>query len=132
MRESLNVINLILNYLLHNRINKNLIYQQLFNKNFNLKTNNYSYIEDLIEHFIHWHTSITIKKNITFNYIDWPKWEFGKVLVSNWSNKPKKCKIRSPSYFNLHFLPQLTKIQFLAELWALIGTVDIIFGEIDR
>ena len=132
MAESLNVINLVSNYLLHNKVNKNLIYQQLFNKNFNLKTNNYSYMEDLIEHFIHWHTGITIKKNITFNYIESPKGEFGTILVSNGSNKPKKCKIRSPSYFNLHFLPQLTKIQFLAELWALIGTVDIIFGEIDR
>ena len=132
MAESLNVINLVSNYLLHNKINKNLIYQQLFNKNFNLKTNNYSYMEDLIEHFIHWHTGITIKKNITFNYIESPKGEFGTILVSNGSNKPKKCKIRSPSYFNLQFLPQLTKGHFLADLSALIGTVDIVFGEIDR
>ena len=64
MAESLNVINLVSNYLLYNKVNKNLIYQQLFNKNFNLKTNNYSYMEDLIEHFIHWHTGITIKKTL--------------------------------------------------------------------
>ena len=52
INESLNVINLVSNYLLHNKLNKNLIYQQLFNKNFNLKLNNYSYIEDLINYFI--------------------------------------------------------------------------------
>jgi NADH:ubiquinone oxidoreductase subunit D len=52
MGESLNIINLVSNYLLNNKLNKNLVYQQLFNKNFNFKNKNYSYMEDLIEHFI--------------------------------------------------------------------------------
>ncbi len=132
MGESLNIINLVSNYLLNNKINKNLMYQQLFNKNINVKLNNYTYMEDLIEHFLQWHTGITIKENIIYNYIESPKGEFGTILASNNSNKPKKCKIRSPSYFNLQFLPQLTKGHYLADLAALIGTIDIVFGEIDR
>jgi NADH:ubiquinone oxidoreductase subunit D len=43
-----------------------------------------------------------------------------------------RCKIRSPSYFNLQFLPQLTKKHFVADLATLIGTIDIVFGEVDR
>jgi NADH-quinone oxidoreductase subunit D len=89
-------------------------------------------MEELIEHFLQWHTGITINSNIIYNYIESPKGEFGAILISNNSNKPKKCKIRSPSFFNLQFLPQLTKGHYLADLAALIGTIDIVFGEIDR
>jgi NADH-quinone oxidoreductase subunit D len=132
MGESLNISNIVLNYFNNNKFNDNLIYQQLINKNLNLYTKNYIYMEDLIEHFLQWHTGLTIKKNIIFNYIESPKGEFGTILLSNNTNKPKKCKIRSPSYFNLQFLSKLAKGHFLADLAALIGTIDIVFGEIDR
>lgn len=132
MAESLNIVNLICHNLLNNKLNDNFIYQKLVNKNYNYKNKNYNYMEDLIEHFLQWHTGITIKNNIICNYIESPKGEFGTILISNNSNKPKKCKIRSPSYFNLQFLPQLTKGHYLADLAALIGTIDIVFGEIDR
>jgi NADH:ubiquinone oxidoreductase subunit D len=89
-------------------------------------------MEDLIEHFIQWHTGLTVPKAVTFNYIESPKGEFGTILLSNNSNKPDKCKIRSPSYFNLQSLPKLSKGHYLADLAALIGTIDIVFGEIDR
>lgn len=132
MGESLNISNIIVEKLLNNKINSNIVYQQLINKNYNYKTKNYNYMEDLIEHFLQWHTGITIPKNSVFTYIESPKGEFGTILTSDGSNKPKKCKIRSPSYFNLQFLPQLSKGHFLADLAALIGTIDIVFGEIDR
>jgi NADH:ubiquinone oxidoreductase subunit D len=93
---------------------------------------NYSYMEDLIEHFIQWHSGITVPSGINCNYIESPKGEFGVILTSNNTNKPFKCKIRSPSYFNLQFLPKLSKGHYLADLAALIGTIDIVFGEIDR
>jgi NADH:ubiquinone oxidoreductase subunit D len=130
MSESLNIANNIALKLLE--ANSNIIYQHLINKNYKIKTKSYTYMEDLIEHFINWHTGLTIKKNFIANYIESPKGEFGTILVSNNSNKPFKCKIRSPSYFNLQFLPKLTKGHFLADLAALIGTIDIVFGEIDR
>lgn len=96
------------------------------------KNNYYNYMEDLIEHFLAWHSGELISKNLTAVYIESPKGEFGVNLVSDNSNKPLRCKIRSPSYFNLQFLPQLTKRHFVADLATLIGTIDIVFGEVDR
>ena len=132
MGESLNIINKISLWMLENKINSNLIYQQVVNKKLTSNINSYTYMEDLIEHFIHWHTGLIIKKNIIHQYIESPKGEFGTILVSNNSNKPNKCKIRSPSYFNLQFLSKLTKGHYLSDLSALIGTIDIVFGEVDR
>lgn len=132
MGESLNISNTVVERLLNNKINTDLIYQQLINKNVTNKLNNYNHMEDLIEHFLQWHTGIVIKKNQISTYIESPKGEFGTILISNNTNKPKKCKIRSPSYFNLQCLPQLSKGHFLADLSAIIGTIDIVFGEIDR
>jgi NADH-quinone oxidoreductase subunit D len=89
-------------------------------------------MEDIIEHFIQWHTGITVSKNLQAKYIESPKGEFGVILSSDSTNKPNKCKIRAPSYFNLQALPIITKGHYLADLSALIGTIDIVFGEIDR
>ncbi len=132
MSESLNISNTVVERLLNNKINDDVVYQQLINKNYKYNAMNYNHMEDLIEHFLQWHTGIIIKKNQTSTYIESPKGEFGTILVSNNTNKPKECKIRSPSYFNLQFLPQLSKGHFLADLSAIIGTIDIVFGEIDR
>jgi len=54
------------------------------------------------------------------------------ILTADGSEKPVRCKIRSPSYFNLQVLPKLAKGHYLGDLAALIGTIDIVFGEIDR
>lgn len=133
MAESLHISNTIVEKLLNNNNDNNsVIYQQLTNKQWSFNLKSYTYMEDLIEHFIQWHTGITIKSGINCNYIESPKGEFGVILVSNNTNKPLKCKIRSPSYFNLQFLPKLAKGHYLADLAALIGTIDIVFGEIDR
>lgn len=132
MAESLQISNFIVQKLLNMNNDSPLSYQQLINKEWNFKSKNYSYMEDLIEHFLQWHSGITINSGINCNYIESPKGEFGVMLVSNNSNKPFKCKIRSPSYFNLQFLPKLSKGHYLADLAALIGTIDIVFGEIDR
>lgn len=131
MAESLNVINCTTNRLLFNKSNNNLIYQQLINKKQNIQKKNV-YMEDIINHFIHWHSGLFISKNIVSTYIESPKGEFGTILISNNSTKPKKCKIRSPSYYNLQALSKVAKGHYLADLAALIGTVDIVFGEIDR
>lgn len=64
--------------------------------------------------------------------IESPKGEFGVSLLSNNTTSPFRCKIRSPSYHNLQFLPKLMKGHLLGDLAALIGTIDIVFGEIDR
>lgn len=96
------------------------------------KKNYYAYMEDLIEHFLSWHTGVKVLKSVNSTYIESPKGEFGVTTVSDNTANPLRCKIRSPSYFNLQFLPQLTKRHFIADLATLVGTIDIVFGEVDR
>jgi len=67
-----------------------------------------------------------------YQSIESPKGEFGVTLLSDNSSKPYKCKIRSPAFNSLQSLPVLSKGHFLADLVTLIGTIDIVFGEIDR
>lgn len=61
-----------------------------------------------------------------------PKGEFAVLLFTDNSNKPYRCKIRSPAYYNLQILAKIAKGHLLADLVALIGTVDVVFGEVDR
>jgi len=61
-----------------------------------------------------------------------PKGEFGVYLVSNGSNQPYKCKIRAPSFAHLQAMDFLTRGHLLADVSAIIGSLDIVFGEIDR
>ena len=89
-------------------------------------------MEDLINHFLHWHSGLKINSSVTVASIEAPKGEFSVSLVSNNTTKPLKCKVKSPSYYNLQALPELTKGHYLADIAALIGTIDIVFGEVDR
>ena len=73
-----------------------------------------------------------VNQNITYASVESPKGEFGVTLISDNTNKPYKCKIRSPAYFHLQILPFLTSGLLIADLVTLIGTIDIVFGEIDR
>jgi len=93
---------------------------------------NYSSMENLINHFKYWSEGVKIKSGLTYQAIESPKGEFGVTLIANNSNKPYKCKIRSPAYHHLQVIPATAKGHFIADLAALIGTVDIVFGEIDR
>lgn len=134
MGESLHIVNIVVNTLLttDNKLNvaNSIISQDLF---FNKKSrNSYNSMEDLINHFLHWHTGLAISKDIQVAYIEAPKGEFGVTLVANNSTKPHKCKVKSPSYYNLQALPELAKGHYLADIAALIGTIDIVFGEVDR
>ena len=98
----------------------------------NKKVSSYSSMEELIKHFKNWSDGFPIKPNWTYQAVESPKGEFGVSLISDGSNKPYRCKVRSPSYQNLQVLPQISKGHFLADLVALIGTIDIVFGEVDR
>lgn len=134
MGESLNISNYICTFLLKKFTNYNYNYLNVaLTKNFyNSKNNNYTSMEDLITHFINWHTGYSVKQATTLSYIESPKGEFGLILTSDNSSNPYNCKIRSPSYFNLQALHKLSKGHYLADLAALIGTIDIVFGEVDR
>ena len=105
-----------------------------FNKFLELDTlkNSYNKMEELIKQFKYWDSYLIIKKNLFYRAVESPKGEFGVFLISNNSNKPLKCKIRSPAFHHLQFLSYISKGHFLADLVTLIGTIDIVFGEIDR
>lgn len=133
MGESLHISNIVINKLLVSKKNSSIVITDILNNSyFNNNSTMYSSMEDLINHFLHWHTGIVINKNSQISFIEAPKGEFGVTLVSNNSTKPLKCKVKSPSYYNLQALPQLSKGHYLADIAALIGTIDIVFGEVDR
>jgi NADH-quinone oxidoreductase subunit D len=61
-----------------------------------------------------------------------PKGEFGVYLVSDGTNRPYKCKIRAPSFAHLQAMDYLSRGHMLADVAAIVGSLDIVFGEIDR
>lgn len=148
MCESLNIINQsinklttfttkknsMVNYTSLNTILPHSILKYLNSSEFNKLTykNNYTSMENLIHHFKYWSEGFNIPSNITYQSVESPKGEFGVTLVSDNTNKPYKCKIRSPALTHLQLLPAIGKGHFLADIVALIGTIDIVFGEVDR
>lgn len=134
MGESLRISNLVSNQILSNTNSVNYTSSFLWNKSYfsNLTDLTYNSMEDLINHFLKWHTGLKINKNVQIAYIEAPKGEFGVTLVSNNTTKPHKCKVKSPSYYNLQAIPLMAKGHYLADIAALIGTIDIVFGEVDR
>ena len=134
MGESLHIINTCIKQLNKTKKEVNLATSTLWNQIYKTPNSNltYSSMEDLINHFLSWHTGLHIGKNIDIAYIEAPKGEFGVTLVSNGTTNPLRCKVKSPSYYNLQALPELSKGHYLADIAALIGTIDIVFGEVDR
>ena len=143
MTESLNIINQVVYKLTKKKNNKkknitklnpHKLLQYIAPDDFNKKKqkNSYNNMEQLIKHFKYWSEGFPVKAGYTYRAVESPKGEFGVTLFSDGSNKPYKCKVRSPAYHHLQVLPKLTRGYFLADLVTLIGTVDIVFGEIDR
>ena len=100
--------------------------------NANINKNAYNSMENLIHHFKYWSEGINVSTGFTYQAVESPKGEFGVSLIADGSGKPYKCKVRSPAYHHLQLTPAISKGHFLADIAALIGTVDIVFGEIDR
>lgn len=132
MGESLCIINTVSTKLISNYLHSYQYSPNIYKKIINIKNKSYTSMEDLIKHFVNWHTGFCVKSNSTLSYIESPKGEFGVILISDNTEKPLKCKIRSPSYYNLQALPKLVKGHYLGDLASILGTIDIVFGEIDR
>ena len=113
-------------------LNKYSALSSLTNSLYTAKQNPYTSMEELITHFIHWHTGFKVSSSRTLAYIEAPKGLFGVILNSDDTSKPLRCKIRSPSYFNLQALSKVAIGHTLSDLAALIGTLDVVFGEVDR
>ncbi len=145
MTESLNIINQVINKLTKHKRNKNeknknsnitphnlikYLYPKSWNQ-YNYKSE-YTSMEQLINHFKYWSEGFPVKSGWTYRAVESPKGEFGVSLISDGTNIPYRCKVRSPAYHHLQVLPKIAKGHFLADLVALMGTIDIVFGEIDR
>ena len=89
-------------------------------------------MEYLIHHFKLYTEGFHTPASETFVGIESPKGELGVYLVSNGSNKPYRCKIRSPDFMHLQGLEFMSKGHLLADIVALIGTLDVVFGSVDR
>ena len=89
-------------------------------------------MESLINHFKLFTEGYHVPVGDTYQCVEAPKGEFGVFLVSDGSNKPYRCKIRSPGFPLLQSTEFLSKGHMLADLVAIIGSLDIVFGEIDR
>lgn len=89
-------------------------------------------MESLIHHFKNYTEGFSVPPALHYTAVESPKGEFGVFLVSDGSNKPYRLKFRSPSFVHLQSLNLLAKNAFLADIVTLIGTIDIVFGEVDR
>jgi NADH dehydrogenase I D subunit len=89
-------------------------------------------MEALIHHFKIYTNGISIPSNEVYVGTEAPKGEFGIYLVSNNTNKPYRCKIKAPGFAHLQALNFMSKGHLLADVVTIIGTQDIVFGEIDR
>ena len=89
-------------------------------------------MEALIHHFKLYTEGYHVPAGETYTAVEAPKGEFGVYLVSDGSNKPYRCKIRAPGFAFLQATDFLTRGHMLADVPAVIGSLDIVFGEIDR
>ena len=89
-------------------------------------------MEALIHHFKLYTEGYHVPAGETYTAVEAPKGEFGVFLVSDGTNKPYRCKIRAPGFAHLQAIEVLSKGHMLADVVANIGSLDVVFGEIDR
>ncbi|HRB21206.1 MAG TPA: NADH-quinone oxidoreductase subunit D [Nitrosomonas sp.] len=89
-------------------------------------------MEELIHHFKLFTEGMHVPPGETYAAVEHPKGEFGIYLVSNGANKPYRMKIRAPGFAHLAALDEMSRGHMIADVVAIIGTQDIVFGEIDR
>jgi len=89
-------------------------------------------MEALIHHFKLYTEGFHVPAGEVYAAVEAPKGEFGVYLVADGSNKPYRCKIRAPGFASLQALDPFGRKHMLADISALIGSFDIVFGEIDR
>jgi len=91
-----------------------------------------SSMEALIHHFKLYTEGYHVPAGEVYAAVEAPKGEFGVYLVADGSNKPYKCKIRAPGFAHLSAMDFLCRGHMLADVSAILGSIDIVFGEVDR
>ena len=89
-------------------------------------------MEAMIHHFKLYSEGFHVPAGETYTAVETPKGEFAVYLVSDGTNKPYRCRLRSPAFTHLQALDFMSRGHMLADLGAIIGSLDIVFGEVDR
>ena len=89
-------------------------------------------MESLIHHFKLMTEGYCVPEGETYAAVEAPKGEFGIYLISDGANKPYRLKIRAPGFPHLAAMDEMTRGHMISDTVAIIGTMDIVFGEIDR
>ena len=89
-------------------------------------------MEALIHHFKLYTEGFKVPAGEVYAAVEAPKGEFGVYLIADGSNKPYKCKIRAPGFAHLQAMDFLCRGHMLADISAILGSIDIVFGEVDR
>jgi NADH-quinone oxidoreductase subunit D len=91
-----------------------------------------SSMEALIHHFKLYTEGFHVPAGEVYAAVEAPKGEFGVYLVADGSNRPYKCKIRAPGFAHMSAMDWLSRGHMLADVSAVLGSIDIVFGEVDR
>jgi NADH dehydrogenase (ubiquinone) Fe-S protein 2 len=89
-------------------------------------------MEAAIHHFKYFYDGFSVPIGSTYCAVEAPKGEFGVFLISDGSNKPFRCKIKSPGFLHLQGIDFMSHLHLLADIVTVVGTLDVVFGEIDR
>merc|ERR1712066_1121604 len=92
----------------------------------------YVSMESLINHFKSYSEGVQVPKGFTYNAVEAPKGEFGVSLVSDGGSKPYRCKIRTPAYHHMQIMSRMSQGHYFADLVTVLGSLDIVFGDVDR
>jgi NADH-quinone oxidoreductase subunit D len=96
------------------------------------KRTKYNSMENLITHFKKYSEGVTVPSGFSYNAVEAPKGEFGVSIISDGTSRPYRCKIRTPAYHHMHILPRMVQGHYLADLVTVIGSQDLVFGDVDR
>lgn len=144
MYESVNIVFQVLTNITNKRLNifdnssDNLNFFSFFDfintnkKNSLNKKTKYNSMENLISHFKKYSEGSETKKGFNYSCIEAPKGEFGVSIISDGTSKPYRCKIRTPAYHHMHIIPRMVQGHYIADVVTVIGSQDIVFGDVDR
>jgi NADH:ubiquinone oxidoreductase subunit D len=138
MYESLNIIFQVLTNITTSSFDQKPNFHSFFNtvyaENANKLNHNtkYTSMETLINHFKHYSEGIRVPRGFVYKAVEAPKGEFGVSLISDGTAKPYRCKIRTPSYTHMQMMSRMAQGHYFADLVTIMGTLDIVFGDVDR
>lgn len=89
-------------------------------------------MEGTIHHFKYFSQGFSVPTGFVYNFVEAPKGEFGVFLASDNTNRPYRCKIKAPGFLHLQGIDFMSNNHLLADVVTIIGTLDIVFGEVDR